>query len=294
MNGNSDLKKRAKKKFIGNAIAASLARLDSPLKAAYSKSAMCQNVLKVEDQGNLRSLYYCKTRWCPTCQSIKMATMINRYLPELSKLDDLQFVTLTARTVREERIKYRVDEMIKQWRKIADLARKKGIKLAGLRKTELKVANRGLYHCHFHLIISSKKSAKWLVDQWLRINQFASSKGQDITEVKNLVPALVELMKYTTKLVCANDGSNKITATPHQLDVIFRALYKRRLYQPFGGVKAFNEEEMDIETTTVKKAAGLYQWIGHDWIHEQFGQLLSNWVPEPEEIEIQQYWKQTR
>lgn len=294
MNGNSDLKKRAKKKFIGNAIAASLARLNSPLKSSYAKSCTCQNVLKIEDSGKLRSLFYCRARWCPTCQSIKMATMIDRYLPELSKLPELQFVTLTARTVRGDRIWARVEEMIVQWRQIADLARKKKIKFAGLRKTELKVANRGLFHCHFHLIISTKESADWLVEQWLRLNPYASKKAQKVQEVTNLAPALVELMKYTTKLVCADDGSNTITATPQQLDTIFRALYRRRLYQPFGGVRAFQEDDMDIQAETVRKAAGLYNWIGHDWIHREYGQLLSNWVPEHEELEIESYWKHAR
>lgn len=285
------LKKKARKKFIGTAIAASLARLNSPLKSSYAKSCSCQNLLNISDDGELRSMFYCRARWCPTCQSIKMATMIDRYSPELSKLSDLQFVTLTAPTVEGRYIKYRVSEMLKMWRKITDCARKTRIGFAGLRKTELKVANRGLFHAHFHLILQGEDNAVWLVKKWLEMNPRASKKAQDISKITNLENALIELMKYTTKLVCADDASNKIVAKPEELDTIFRALYRKRIYQAFGGVKAFNEDDMEMKREIVKKAAGYYEWIGHDWIHQQYAQLLTNWTPEAEDLEIEAYWK---
>lgn len=216
--------------------------------------------------------------------------MINQYLPVLSGLSDLQFVTLTAPTVDRFAIGDRVVEMGKKWRKIADMARKCRAGFAGIRKTELKVARRGLYHCHYHIILSGADNALWLVKQWLRLNPTASELAQDVRCVNDVAPALIELMKYTTKLTCAENGSNEVLAHPDQLDVIFRALFKKRLYQSFGGIRAIDEDAMDITPEVVKKAAGLYQWIGHDWIHARFGQLLSNWVPEKEDLDVVSMW----
>lgn len=289
---------KARRKFIGQALAASLARLQSPLKNSYAKSTVCTDIMMVDADQKLKSAYYCRARWCPTCQSIKMATMINKYLPELSKLSDLQFVTLTIPTVEDDQITDQVILMQKAWRKILDLARKLRSNFNGLRKTELKVSSRNhrSYHCHYHIILSGAENAEWLVSQWLRIFPSASKKAQDIRVVNELETALIELMKYTTKLTCSDNAGNEVTAKPYQLDIIFRALYGKRLYQAFGCLRAINEDDMEMSAEIIAKARGIYKWCGHDWWHTDYGQQLTNWNPDQEAIQLlrnlgQSYYK---
>ncbi len=281
------LLKKARKKFLSTSLASALVRIvSSPLNKGYALTHGCQSQIYIEKDGTMFSPYYCKRRWCMSCASINMATMINKYHDNLQR-DDLQFVTLTQPTVIDLDLPDTINTMIKRWRQIADLARKKGIKFNGLRKLECKMANRGKYHPHFHVLIEGESAAKWLITQWLKRSPKSSPLAQHRDKVSDYNSALVELMKYASKLTCAEDSSNElILATPYQMDTIFTALHRRRIYQPFGDVNAVDESEMDITTEQVRKAAGLYEWLGCDWYHIEFGHALSGWNPEGLEVQL--------
>lgn len=293
VNGEN-LRKKARKKFLSNSLAAGLARLDnSPLVSAYRKTFACCDLLAVSELGDLTSSYYCKNRWCMTCASIKMATMINKYLPAFQKLHNLYFVTLTLKTCAADEIPARIVYMQRQWRKIADLARRQNKRdgshagFIGLRKTELKIGRGGGYHGHYHIIVQGESNASFIVESWLRLNgNLASPKAQDMRAVTNTEVALLELFKYCTKCTAAENGGNQIMASFEQMDTIFRAIYRKRIYQPFGGMIGANEDDFELTPETVKRAAGIYKWIGHDWFHTDYGQTLTGWTPEQMEIAI--------
>ena len=67
-------KKRARKKFTSLAIATHLAEEnpDSPLLKSYERSKHCMETLTPNAEGKLTA-HYCKNRWCPVCQSIRIA-----------------------------------------------------------------------------------------------------------------------------------------------------------------------------------------------------------------------------
>lgn len=281
---------KARKKFLSIALANDLVKLNSPLKKSYALTHVCCDQLIVDQDHTLRSAFYCKKRWCSTCASIQMATQINQYYDEILKLKDPQFVTLTIRNMREHKLAECLDLMVKRFRQITDLARKRGVHLVGIRKLECKVGKNSLYHPHYHLIVEDTRNAAYIVSEWLdRWGGAASPKAQDIQGIENIDTALIELMKYATKITCAeNAGNEEYLCTAKQMDVIFTSLHGRRLYQPFGGLKALNEDAFDINNPeVVKRAQGLYQWIGHDWYHTEYGQALTNW--RPEELEIAMY-----
>ena len=281
------LRTKARRKYFSNALVRGLVSLpESHMTKAYYHTFACCQTLHIDNNQELKSKYYCKNRWCQTCASIKMAIMINKYLPVFEPLkDDLYFVTLTMRTVDEFEIHDRIIQMQKMWRKIADLGRKKLDDFNGLRKTELKVGKGGGYHGHYHIIVKDEMNAKFIVSAWLRLaGTSASYLGQDCVKVNGINNALLELFKYATKCTCSEDGGNEIICTAHQMDVIFKALYKKRLFQPFGNIKAMNEDSFELTPEICNKAVGYYEWIGTDWWHTNYGQCLTGFTPEDVEI----------
>jgi hypothetical protein len=307
------LRKKARRKFIGNAIAGGLARHNksSPLIEKYRTTFGCCHELHVSAAGEMSAKFHCHNRWCPTCASIKMAVMIDGYLPEFEPLHELQFVTLTMRDIhRPAEIIPRLEEMQKIWRRIADLARKKRVGFIGLRKTELKIGDGGGYHPHYHIIVSGRKNAQWLVWQWLtqvngagwwskrHQNPRANPKAQQRDPVRNLERGLIELFKYAAKATTAEGGDDDIVgagserpSSPYQMDKIYCALFGRRLFQPFGGLRRAVDEEATEELTPdqVRKCEGFYQWAGSEWWHEEWGQPLTGYVPTSNDLRLSEW-----
>lgn len=285
------LLKKARKKYLSAILAAELVKIDSPLKKGYASTFGCESEIYVEDSGEMHSLFYCRRRWCPICASINMSSLIERYTPELAKLKDPYFVTLTVRNCSAEKLEYVLSQMQTTWRKIADLARKKGMNFKGIRKTEIKASTRYGYHPHFHIVVEGETAAFWLEREWLsRLPKYTSPKGQKVEKIDDIRAAAIEVMKYATKLTCADDTRNEPLCSAEQMDIIFRAAHRKRLIQPFGGFKGIDEDAFDIESQTVRKAAGLYRWIGTDWWHTQYGHPLSDWKPEGDEVKLYRQW----
>lgn len=281
------LQARARKKFLSNSLASELVKLASPLNKQYALTFGCCKVLDIDQDYTLRSMYYCQKRWCLTCASIKMATQINNYIEPIKSLPNLQFVTLTVPNCTKDNLKSTLDTMLANYRKCIDRGRKQGRKLIGLRKLELKVGKNGLYHPHYHIILSGSDNAEYLVQSWLHYNSTARRVAQDISPVRDVDTALLELMKYATKLTCSDDASNQVLCSAYQMDVIFQALQKRRLYQPFGGLKVASEDLFEPSNPQIiERAKGLYQWVGFDWYHIRYTQALSHYHPEQTELAI--------
>lgn len=279
--------KKARKKFLSMSLAADLVKIpNSPLNKSYALTFGCCDCLSVDDSGTLASVFYCRRRWCQTCASINMATLINKYSGIMSNLTDLYFVTLTIPNCQENEIESTLNRMALTWRRITDLARKNKSNFIGLRKIELKVGKGGGFHPHYHLIITGKNSAEWLINQWLLRLPECSKKAQHYEAVSNVESALIELMKYATKLTCAEDSGNNVLCNARQMDIIFQKLHRKRLFQPFGGLKAVDEESFETTSEIYTRAQGIYKWIGHDWFHTRFGHALTNYIPESMELSI--------
>ena len=118
-------------------------------------------------------------------------------------------------------------------------------------KTTLECTTRpdGLYHYHFHIIIEGKKNAEYLIKSWLELNPDSDRKGQDMRPAN--CSSMIELFKYFTKLLAKDKSGNRRMMDYKRLDVIFRALSGKRIYQPFGGLTMISEdiEDEDLKAT---------------------------------------------
>jgi len=105
------LGKRARSKYISNAISLRLSDLQSDLRQSYFNTYHCSDVLV--QSGQKITSKYCNNRWCLTCNRIRTAKLIIGYRKPLSELIDPQFVTLTIPNVTGDQLVDAISEMLK-------------------------------------------------------------------------------------------------------------------------------------------------------------------------------------
>lgn len=239
---------------------------DSPLRQPYLNSYYCTNNIRVE-HGKLKS-QYCKNRWCLVCNRIRTAVLINEYKPELDKLNQLFFVTLTLPTCTAEELPNQIDRMQKAWRRIYLNSKKaKYIKdghppLRGIRKAECTLRPKGKYHYHYHILVNNWSCAEWLVSQWLRKFPEADPKAQDSRSADK--KSYLELFKYFTKITT----KDMPRADYKRLDTVFQALYKKKVFQSFGikpTKEDFDYDDLIATLDTIGLDDSLYSWKNDDW-----------------------------
>ena len=245
---------------------------DKGMKSKYWQTFHCKNVLLQQGQSIIGSL--CRNRWCLTCSRIKTAEMINGYaepLRELATENELYFVTLTAPTIKADKLTTEIRKRIKVFQQCQDALRKQGIKLNGMRKLEITYNEKtNKYHPHFHFIQQGKHESECLRNEWVKRFQKqpkkASNKAQDIRPITDLDEGFMELFKYATK------DSVKDSTPPLALDVIYQALQRVRVYQPYGKIRKVKKP---IEKTDEKFIVDFKPPMDEVWV---FDEVQVDWV----------------
>ena len=267
------LKKRAKAKWFTHSYLQHLINLDSPLKKSYINTTFCCQSLHQKD-GKITSRY-CKNRWCVVCNRIRIAKAINGYLPELRKLEDPQFVTLTIPNVRKKDLRSAISAMIRSWRLLYQYLNKQKVQLRGVRKIECTYnPDEDSYHPHFHLVVAGIENAEMILQEWLRRWPKAKRIAQDIRPADD--GSMIELFKYFTKVI------TKQQMYVPALDIIFQAMVGRRVFQPYGITMVTEEvEQLQAETIEGLEPGEIFwEWNDHDWIDQNSGKVLTGFIPD--------------
>lgn len=217
------LKSRAKKKLITQTVALNFVSIaekkeDHEKKQSFWNTYHCQSKLTVVD-GKMHGLY-CKNRFCTICSGNRKADIINRYLPTVKGWKEPYFLTLTVKSCTAENLKVMIEWVMLTFEKIYQKLKKrnqrrKGIKIMGIKSLECEfnpVAKT--YNPHLHMIVANKEVAEILRREWISIwksrnKRFVTWKAQKSEAVYNLENALVEIIKYGTKIFTPNDVDNK-------------------------------------------------------------------------------------
>lgn len=274
-----ELRKKAKRKALTVFLAGKLIGLETDNLKAYRNMYYCNSALQQEDQ-ELKEATYCKSRFCAVCGAIKTANLINGYMPELKKMIDPQFVTLTIKAVEGRFLKAAMNRMISSMRKIQKhLTKYDKIKLYGLRKLECNYnPEKNTYNPHFHLIIEGRFYAELLLERWMQFHPTNNLKAQCIKPADH--DTMIELFKYATKIIAKNG-----LVYPLQLDVIYTALKNKRTVQPIGIKKMVDEDEREkVIYPQLEPANDTWIWKQEvtDWINTSTGELLTGYVPDKE------------
>jgi hypothetical protein len=275
--------KRARSKYLSRALVLELTKLDSPLKQSYWNTWHCSHIL--HQQGKKITTKYCNNRWCLVCNRIRTAKLIKAYLPEIKKMRDPQFVTLTVPNVPANELKKVIDGMIREFILIKNVfVRRRAFRLTGIRKLECTCNNKTKeYHPHFHLIVDGIVVGNALIEEWLHRYPDADKRGQNIRQADE--NSMIELFKYSTKLttkslITKQNGKIVISVNAIALDVIFQAMYKRRIFQSMGLIKQVSEDVEEIDAQTIddlkEVTEDFWRWEQEvsDWINSD-GELLT-------------------
>ncbi|MBE7698668.1 protein rep [Tenacibaculum finnmarkense] len=277
------LKKKMYTKYISKGIALSLMNYNpnSKLFKAYKNTSYCAETI-ILSGGKTRSSY-CKNRWCQTCNRIKTFLMINGYAPQIDKLIQPVFVTLTLPTCKGNKLKDRISEMEKAWRSIYDKSKKAKYKrtyaiFKGVRKGEITIRPNGYYHYHFHFIIEGWAQGEWLISEWLKRFPEANKRGQDLRFVDEF--GKFEIFKYAIKSEVKTDNRNA-----KRYDLVFNILRGKRTFSTFGGLRKIKEEfeDEDLKGQIIDKEDGVYKWWKVDWWNLDTGEPLVD-LPIPEKV----------
>lgn len=275
------LQKRARAKVLTNTVLYQLIDLDSPLVSSYWNTYHCNNILMQEDDKITGK--FCNNRWCLVCNRIRTAKLINGYKEPLSRMKEPHFVTLTIPNVKGKYLKSTIEDMLKTLTRIRKNIKKTyGIKLTGIRKVECTYnAERNDYHPHYHFLIETKEASDKLVDMWLQQYPDAERSAQDVRKAKDT--DLVEIFKYFTKVV------NKDKFHPKNMDIIFRAMKGKRVFQPMGIKKDVDENIDELHSQKIDfkvPNTEIWGWEqgSYDWTTSD-GELLTEYEPSLEFIE---------
>ena len=287
--GITDAKKyhrRANAKVITLSVLNALTTLESPLKKSYEQSKSCASVV-LKDAEKLTSSY-CNNRWCLVCNRIRTGKLINGYGNSLDALPDKYFITLSRPNVKEELLPNEILFYQKQWRKvykkIKDKLRKTDLKIQGIKKIECTYnSEENTYHPHYHIVCNDELVSEMILQFWLEINPTSQTTANKIFPVYGN-DSYKEIFKYFTKFWSTRqiehkhkyyqDTRKKKRKTLgdiyiHSLDVIFRSMYRKRVFEAFGINKQVSEEVEAIKTEyfNLDSSNDIFCWSGEDWLN---------------------------
>lgn len=277
--GPSRLLLRARSKYLTGSLAIGLAELHSPLEKYYRNAFYCNHTLV--QVGETVTGKYCNSRICYVCNRIRTAKLINGYATQLKAMRDARFVTLTRTNVSGDILRDTVSGMLDTVRRILRRYNNRGkVTHNGIRKIEITHNTvTDTFHPHFHFVCDGLAVAEQLVADWLELNPgITDIKAQDIRPVDE--NSLLELFKYSTKLVVKRDGRHELHL--QAVDVITRALYGRRIIQPYGRIRRVSEDVDDLRSDSYPELPEYdlmeWCWHEHDWIGEG-GECLTGFTP---------------
>lgn len=240
-------------------IVSKLAEPPGRLKTRYTRTSSCSGFLRAEN-GALTGRY-CRCRWCYICKPIRVANLMNGYIPQLQKLGKLYFLTLTTKKPTWDEYPERVDvmhDLIKTIRQ--DVRYHHGQKFLGLRKFETTYsASDYTFHPHFHLLLDNLEAAQLFRKLWLNRTRlrgiYTEAIAQDLREFSK--DSYYEMFKYMSKDVSKESGFgpsgnlSKSVIDISMINHIWETLTfpkVRRIFQPYG-IRKIPEDIGNVQST---------------------------------------------
>jgi len=184
---------------------------------------------------------FCRNRICQICNALKATRMSKKYFEAVLELELPIFLTLTipVRFRNEEELRRILNEMTVNFSKAKDVLRKRNVIIKGIRKLEIAISNiNRAINSHFHIIMNNPNNeAQAMINEWIKRNPNADIKAQSILPIANGDEQKV--LKYLSKpFVHFKDDDGNMEQDYERLLTVYRATYKRRVYQNYGGFRA--------------------------------------------------------
>ena len=196
----------------------------------FTRMLHCADILTDTSAGI--TTYFCKNRLCKICNRNRTQMQYAKYVDYISKIKQLQLITLTNFVGFKKDLNTEINEMKRVFKNVREQYRKRGQLLSGIWKFETVIEmEQKIYNIHFHVIIEgSKEVGETIKDKWLKYFISAKEHGQLVETInpENKKKVLSYLSKEFYKVDFSHPNSAKA------LHKVYNALYKQRLFQAFG------------------------------------------------------------
>lgn len=294
---------RAKRKLVSQVMALELLKVaeannNLELVKSFRNTYYCLDKVRVAN-GRIYGKF-CKNRVCTVCLAIRKAELINKYSGTLNHWPNPYFLTLTVKAVPASRLRAHILSMKKALQKIIRTYNKRnlrgrGPKLAGVYSIESNFnPKKRTYNPHFHIITKDEYTAKIILSEWLKRskNKRVDIEAQKLEKVYNKSSALIEIIKYGTKIFTEYDVDKRIREKSKR-SIYIKALYsivvafhKIRVFEHFG----FKPKKSAKPTYPAQVLTDFetynYSPTQRDWMNETGVKPLTGYIPPDELIEI--------
>lgn len=290
------LMRRAKRKMLSQKLNLKLVDIankkgEEERAKSYWNAFHCQGKL-ISSNGRIFGKF-CKNRFCMLCCSIRKAEIINSYLPTIKTWEEPYFVTLTVKSVKARDLKKRVYDVLRAFKIITERnkkrhQRRKGIQLIGIKSLECNFnPQKRIYNPHLHFIVPNKEVADLLITEWCELwtSRFVSHKAQNATKIWDKENALIEVVKYSTKIFTDPNMAKKgkATAPPYiylsALDTIVAALQQHRIFDRFGFNLPKKDKPIRKQTVLSEYSELKYDSKKFDWVKNDTDEVLTGYIP---------------
>lgn len=243
---------------------------------------------------------YCKNRFCALCCRIRKADIINRYIPVIQTWDEPHFVTLTEKAVTAKGLPKRIKDMNRAFKILMQRNKKrhqrgKEIRMIGIKSLECNFNPvKRTYNPHFHLIVPNKAVADLIIKEWLALwtEKYTSPYAQDSRKITNLETALIEVVKYSSKIFTEPNGKkSKIKVKPivyvSALHNIIWSMKDIRIFERFGfNLPKDNMKHERSERVSEEYREWNYNFRKRNWFELNSNELLTDYDIPPEILDL--------
>jgi hypothetical protein len=220
--------------------------------------------------------------------------ILNDYLPVIKNWPDAHFTTLTIRSIPASRLPRLINKMNEGFQRIKDRHRKRGqrgngVQFVGIKSLECNFnPEKKTYNPHFHIIFKTKEMADTFKNEWLKLwtERWAMSYAQKTTRIYNSEKALIETVKYGSKIFtepdlkkkAQNNSANKILYVA-ALDTIFMAMKGHRIFERFGFNLPKKQKTKGVNLTILENyKEWLFNIQKSDWENPESEELLTGYI----------------
>lgn len=272
---------------------------NSKLKKQYQRTMNCCSYIEVKDEnGRLYKVTNnCGSKYCKNCQRKKSSKLAAKYKDDLN--DCNTFLTLTRQSIHQDNLKKYDKQFSKFWSNLnKKIKRRAELNCKYLRASEILLKNDDKLHYHFHLVVSDRQTAEFILNEWYNFNIKLGTEFKDLIAIDNQAQDIreftgntKEILKYFTKLDDIKDYS--------RLDRLLNDRYRKRSIVAVGFVKAKNHKDNEIddddfaELDTIETAfltIGRYVWSSliKDYVNIDTGEIGTEIIKEQQRKIIKQ------
>lgn len=290
--------RRARSKFLSNAVALNLIRLhglDETEYKRFERMILCAGTLQLQNDKMIS--HYCSNRFCLVCARIRTANLINGYGATIEAIPDKSFLTLTVKNCKGSELRDQLVTLKKEFFLLRKAIKKQyKLKIDGMRKIEVTYNKQSdTYHPHFHILMQD--DSVLYQDEKIRVTQLMLQKWlhrfPETTNIKaqKTVPATAgdckEMFKYFTKLISKDKETGKHKMIPAKnLRLIMAAVTGTRIFQTYGKIRKLKPEPVaKLEQLQLnyyfdeKLTTFVWTQKNHDWLNCYTGEIFTGYKP---------------